>query len=302
MTIIPLNGYTPNYLPQENRVERSSGAYAIPKIEAFIRYAVSAQQVFKSNKSRIIHGTPIAGNLVYMEPFSGPGWNRIRETGQRIQGTPLRAIKELKAFDLFIFNELDRSVLDSLYSELVDHGVREVESPVVYIRLGDGNDLIDQLPTILRGHPARARYPHMGITAVDPEGLHFRWDSVEKLAHCRLDFVNMVATHLDLVRNAKNPSATAHIERWFGEPLNGRSAPQLLEAYEERLKSVAGYSWCHGVSTNPIPGEEYVWIEGEYHLIFASHCSTEVASKIWKGVCRRARRDQGPSLFDGLDC
>jgi len=301
MTIIRLNGYSPRYLPGADRTIRSSGAYAKTKIETFMRYAVSAQQVFKSNKTRIIHGSPIAGNLVYMEPFCGPGWNLIRETGERVAGTPLRALTELTAFDVFVFNDDDSDCLDALYSELRDRGVEEQSSPVVYLRHGDANDLMDQVPEILGSHPARARYPHMGIAAVDPEGLHFRWDSVEKLARCRLDFVNMVATNLDLLRNAQNPSAASHIERWIGEPLAGRNAAQLLEAYEVRLKQVAGYSWQHGVSTSPIPGAEYVWVEGEYHLIFASHCSTEVASKIWKGVCRRARRDQGPSLFDGLD-
>ena len=301
MTIVSLDGYVPTRIPPSERNVRSSGAYAQTKIEAFMRYAVSAQRVFKSNKTRVINGSPIAGSLVYLEPFSGPGWNVIRETGKRVCGTPLRALDELNSFDVFIFNDDNASCINSLYSELLDRGIDNAKSPVVYLCLGDANDLMDQIPGILARHPSQARYPHMGIAAVDPEGLHFRWDSVEKLAKCRLDFVNMVATHLDLVRNARNPSAETHIERWFGAPLDGRSAPQLLESYESRLKDVAGYSWQHGVSTSPIPGDEYVWVEGEYHLIFASHCSNEVASKIWKGVCHRARRDHGPSLFDGIE-
>jgi three-Cys-motif partner protein len=301
MAIVPLNGYMPSYLPVGTREERSSGAYALTKIETFSRYAVSAQRVFKSNKVRIINGEPIAGKLVYLEPFSGPGINLIRETGRRVAGTPLRALAELQSFDIFIFNDLDINCINSLFSELRDLGMEGDESPIIYLRHGDANDLMDELPGILGEHRTRACYPYMGIAAVDPEGLHFRWDSVAKLALCRLDFVNMVATHLDLIRNAQNPAAAAHIERWFGGPLQGRSAPQLLEDYENRLKSVAGYSWQHGVSTSPIPGDEYVWIAGEYHLIFASHCSTKVASEIWKGVCRRARREQGPSLFDALE-
>ncbi len=268
-----------------------------------MRYAVSAQQVFKSNKARVTRaGQPIAGKLVYLEPFSGPGWNLIRESGERVKGTPLRAIEELGHFDIFIFNELDQAKLDSLYSELRDRGLSEAENPAVYLFRGNANDLIDRLPDVFQDHLVPACYPQMGIAAVDPEGLHFHWGSVAKLAGHRLDFVCMVATHIDLVRNANNADAEEHIERWLGEPLRGRSAGDLIKRYEERLKSVARYSWCHGVSTSPIPGDEDVWVKGEYHLIFSSHCSNDVASKIWKGVCRQTRREtHGPSLFEGID-
>lgn len=298
MAIILEPDYNPQFIPKAERRIRDSGAYARTKIEAFMRYANSAQKVFKGNKGWISRGRAVAGKLVYLEPFSGPGWNLFRETKELVKGTPLRAIEELKDFDIFIFNEREKEILDSLYSELVDLGIREAVSPVVHLFLGDANELMDKIPDVLAGYPADAWYPHMGIAAVDPEGLHFRWGSVEKLAQLRLDFVNMVATQLDLVRNALNAGAQTHIELWLGEPPNGRSPAQLIERYERRLKEVAKYQWQHGVSTSPIPGDEYIWVEGEYHLIFASHCTTKVASNIWKGVCKHTRRDQGPSLFD----
>jgi hypothetical protein len=140
----------------------------------------------------------------------------------------------------------------------------------------------------------------MGSVIVDPEDLWFSWDSAARLAGKRLDLLEMVPTHIDLARNIKNPSAEEYIGKWLGEEPVSDKLVEVLAQYEAKLKT--RYRWVHGVSTNPLPEQEYIWVERKYHLIAASNCPNDVASKIWKGeVHRTVKEMRGPSLFDGLE-
>ena len=296
MTITPLYGYEPRYVPTTNRTPRENGLYAKTKIEAFMRYCRSAEKVFKGQK--------VLGKIrkiVHFEPFCGPGRNRTKpkDGSVEFEGTPLRAVKELKHFDTFIFNDYDRDIMDVFFSELKDLHLDENPEVEIFLTVLDANEAVRKLGSILPKRIGRA-FPFLGTTIVDPHGLHFKWDSAVQLAGKRLDLLEMVPTHIDLVRNIKNPDSEEYVGSWLGDEPVSEDWVEVLTQYETKLK--AHYKHVLGVCTNPLPESEYVWVKNRYHLISASNCPNDVASKIWTGEVRRTiKATKGVPLFEGMD-
>lgn len=294
MTINCCDGYVPQYLNPEDRVPRDSHAYALIKIDALSSYCKSAQQVFKSAKLR-----GFTDRLIYFEPFAGPGWNKIRETGVRVKGTPLKAIEKLTEFDVFIFNDLKKEIIDALYSELMDLKVNENPKVEVYLFNKDANDVVlrlQDLPLSGKNH-----YPYMGIALIDPVGLHLRWESVETLSKARLDLLLMLPTGIDLARNLPKSGLRLHITRWLGEPLPSNKLVEVVRRYEEKLKTLYPPDRVLGTTTSEHPEQHYVRVENAYYLVFATHCPKDIATRIWEGVCKMICRNQGKlALFDEI--
>lgn len=294
MPILPQKGYRPEYVPPQTREPRENGIYAKTKIEAFIRYCKAAELVFKGQKDR-----GKIRKIVHFEPFCGPGRNRTKDRASVFEGTPLRAVKELKHYDVFIFNDYDKAVMDALYSELVDLGFDKNADVEIYLFVEDANQVVQDLDTVLPKRIDKA-FPFLGTAIVDPEDLWFSWSSTETLAGKRLDLLEMVPTDFDLARNLKNPTAKTYLGNWLGEAPPSEVLEEVLARYEGKLATK--YKWVHGTSTNPLPEKEYIWVKGKYHLISASNCPNDVASKIWTGeVLRTVRATKGNPLFSDLD-
>lgn len=291
MTIIPIRGYHPTYIPASSRVPRENGLYAKTKIEAFMRYCVAAERVFKGQKDR-----GKIRKIVHFEPFCGPGRSRTKDGAHSFEGTPLRAVKELQNYDIFIFNDIDLSVLDALYSELMDLGLDKNENVDIFLSNQDANEAVRLVDEVL---PKRvdSAFPFLGTVIVDPNGLHFAWQSALHLGRIRLDLLEMVPTHIDLVRNLNHPDSDEYLKTWLGEDPTSEDWVEVLTRYETKLKTT--YRHVHGVSTNPLPEQEYVWVPQRYHLIAASNCTNDVAKNIWTGEVRRTVKAlRGTPLFD----
>ena len=294
MTIEGRAGYKPTYIAKPERVPRENGLYAKTKIEAFIRYCKAAEKVFKGQKviGKIQH-------IVHFEPFCGPGWNQTKDGSSCFPGTPLRAVQELKHYDTFIFNDYDQGIMDCLYSELKDLGLEDSRDVQVLLSVQDANLVVQDIESFLPRRTGKA-FPFLGTAIVDPEDLRFSWESTEILANKRLDLLEMVPTNIDLARNLKNPSAQNYVVTWLGEAPVSDDLSEVVGQYEQKLRKL--YTWVLGVSTSPLPESHYIWIPNRYHLISASHCTNDVASKIWTGeVLRTVRNTRGTPLFDGFE-
>jgi len=227
--------------------------------------------------------------------------NEIRETKKLVKGTALLAIEKLTYFDIFIFNELKSKILDGLYSELVDRGLDKDPLRVVYLFKQDGNQTVSDLVGILPGKVSGIPLPVMGLAVVDPPGLNFTWTAVMELSRHRLDFVGMLSTFHDLVRNIDHPEGQPHVIDWLGEMPTG-CARDVVARYEEKLRTVANYEHVHGPTSSPLPGQQDIGVPRAYHLFLATKCKSEVASRIWKGVCKRVSRvTKGNALFDDFE-
>ena len=294
MAIIPIKGYVPSYIAPADRCPRENGQYAQTKIEAFIRYCRAAEKVFKSQKAQ-----GKIRKIVHFEPFCGPGRDRTKDGAYEFEGTPLRAVKELKDYDVFIFNDYNNAIMNCLYSELMDLRLGDNADIEIYLSVQDANEAIRMVGEVL---PRRvdSTYPFLGTVIVDPNGLHFKWGSATLLAGIRLDLLEMVPTYIDLVRNLNNPVSEDYVGSWLGEDPTSDNWVEVLTQYENKLNRI--YKNVHGVSTNPLPEKDYVWVKDRYHLIAASNCPNDVAKKIWNGEVRRTlKATKGVPLFDGLE-
>jgi three-Cys-motif partner protein len=112
-----------------------------------------------------------SGKLAYVDLFSGPGKNVIRESGEEVDGSPLLALK--CDFGNYLFVDVPE-VLETLRLRLRNHPKL---AHISFIE-GDCNAVIDE---ILRLLPP----DHLTLAFIDPTGLQIRFDTIRRLVHDR---------------------------------------------------------------------------------------------------------------------
>lgn len=124
-----------------------------------------------SQRGGFLPATTAAHQRYYIDLFAGPGQDKVRETGQIIDGSPLIALKGgPPEFTELFFVDADPKNVASLEAHRDDYPNRSV-----HICSGDANVQVDyvlsQLPT---------RFPVLAF--LDPRGAELRWETVAKLA------------------------------------------------------------------------------------------------------------------------
>lgn len=111
------------------------------------------------------------GKLAYVDLFSGPGRNVIRETGEEVDGSPLVALE--RDFRRYIFVDTPE-IISTLRARLCNHP----KLPTISFVEGDCNVEIEE---ILRLLPP----DHLTLAFIDPTGLQIRFDTIRRLVHNR---------------------------------------------------------------------------------------------------------------------
>lgn len=131
----------------------------------------------------------------YIDLFAGAGYARIRGTNQIVFGSPLLALDVPDPFDKYIFCEADADLLDALKERVRRHFPR---ADATFI-LGDCNELVDKIL------PAIPAYSHgrsvLSFCFVDPPDISINFSTIRKLASRRMDFLVLLALHMDANRN-----------------------------------------------------------------------------------------------------
>jgi three-Cys-motif partner protein len=111
------------------------------------------------------------GKLAYVDFFSGPGRNIIRETGEEVDGSPLVALK--CDFGRYIFVDTPE-ILSILRARLREHPkIRQIS----FVE-GDCNIVIKEILKLLPTD-------HLTLAFIDPTGLQIRFDTIRHLVHDR---------------------------------------------------------------------------------------------------------------------
>jgi three-Cys-motif partner protein len=132
---------------------------------------------------------------VYIDLYAGAGFSRIRNTTRVLLGSPLIALSVNDPFDKYIFCEKDEELLSALRVRSARH------APLAKIEfvLGDCNDQVD---AILQRIPRGSKdYKVLGLCFVDPFDVGIRFDTIQRLAVRYLDFLCLLALHMDANRN-----------------------------------------------------------------------------------------------------
>jgi three-Cys-motif partner protein len=141
---------------------RESGAWVLDKKDYVGRYLA----IFTKGVSR-----KWGGKLAYVDLFSGPGKNVIRDTGEEVDGSPVLALQ--CDFGRYVFVDVPE-VLATLRMRLRNHP----KLPRISFVEGDCNLVIDE---VLRQLPA----DHLTLAFIDPTGLQIRFETIRRLVHNR---------------------------------------------------------------------------------------------------------------------
>lgn len=191
----------------------------------------------------------------YIDAFSGSGQHRSKTTGEIIQGSPLRALDIKPEFKEYFFIDLDGEKVEHLKSLCAD-------KDNVHVYHGDCNDILvnEVFPKVPYLKFKRA------FCLLDPYGMHYRWEVVEKAASMKTIEVILNFPIMDMNMNAlwKNPEGLpeSQIERmnafwgddsWQKEfyqsalfpDIPGKAANnrEVVDAYIDRLRKIARFEY-----------------------------------------------------------
>ncbi|MBU4175086.1 MAG: three-Cys-motif partner protein TcmP [Actinobacteria bacterium] len=211
----------------------------------------------------------------YIDAFSGSGQHRSKTTGELVQGSPLRVLDIKPEFKEYFFIDLNPVKAENLRRECAG-------KENVHVFPGDCNEvLLRQIfPQITWEGYKRA------FCLLDPYGMHYKWEVVEKAARMKTIEVILNFPTMDMNMNAlwKNPeglpeSQIQRMDAFRGDDswqkafyqttlfdnMPGKAADnkQVVDAYVERLKKKAGFEYV--TAGFPVKAQN----RDLYYLVFA---------------------------------
>jgi three-Cys-motif partner protein len=132
---------------------------------------------------------------VYIDLYAGAGYCRIRNTRRILMGSPLLALTVANPFDKYVFCE---ELIDNLRALEVRTRQLAPNAAVAFVQ-GDCNAKVDEiLAEIPLGSKERRV---LGLCFVDPFDLGIKFETLRKLSSRYIDFVCLLALHMDANRN-----------------------------------------------------------------------------------------------------
>lgn len=239
------------------------------------------------------------GRRVYLDLFAGAGYARIEGAGQIVRGSPLCAIGIPDPCDLYVFCEQDERKLEALEKRV------RGEAPAIRANFqhGDVNETVGEvLKKIPLGRKGATVLTFCFADIYALENLAF--ETVRSLATRFMDFLILIPTGMDAVRNFERYAATSSktVERFLGRPewrdewhtarTNGQTVSAfLLDSYGRSMAALE-YKYSGPEDTRQIRSTSNNL--PLYHLAFFSR--HQLGRDFWNS----ARKYADPQLGLGL--
>ena len=248
--------------------------------------------------STIINKKPNIQRHIYIDGFAGAGVHISKRTGQYILGSPSNALNVKPPFKEFHFIDIDGGKAEALRKLCIDY-------PNVNVYEGDCNDLLLQKIFPLAQYSDYRR----ALCLLDPYGLHLNWQVVYTAGQMESIEIFLNFPVMDMNMNVlwRNPDKVEELqlarmnafwgdESWrnvayiktkglFGDMEEKATIEQVVKAYQNRLKEVAGFAYV----PDPIPMRNSTGAI-LYYLFFASPNKT--GAKIVKDIFNKYK-DRG---------
>lgn len=248
--------------------------------------------------SAILNNQPTIKRHIYIDAFAGPGVHLSKRTGEYIAGSPLNAFNVSPPFKEYHFVDMDGKRVKQL-RKLCGNAAN------VFAYEGNCNEVLRKEVF------ARAKWTDFSraLCLLDPYGLHLDWEvvaeagnmgTVEVFINFPIMDINMNVLHRDL-KPADPEQATRMSKFWgddswsnagkqvkkglFGDITEKVRNDQVLAAYVDRLKKVAGFKFVP--EAMPMRNSSGAVV---YYLVFASPNRT--GAKIVKEIFD-SYRDRG---------
>lgn len=263
------------------------GSWSEVKIEIIRKYASAYTQILSKK--------PAIKKFIYIDGFAGAGKHLSKSTGEEIPGTPQEALKISPPFHEYHFVDLNKDKTD-----LLETLKKERENVFVYQK-----NCNEVLPNQIF---PRARYEdfHRALCILDPYGLHLNWEVIYRAGQLRsmdifINFpimdINMNVLKDKISRVSESDKARMSSfwgdESWIdvgyhsgqqdlfgGDSYLPREKKHLVNAFQERLKTVAGFSYV----PDPMPMRNssnaiVYWLFFASQQSVASHIITDIFRK-----------------------
>jgi len=193
------------------------GAHTLVKLIVISSYANQFATIAKGPKAR----EKGFDGAVYIDLFAGPGVVKIKETGDRVVGSPIAATWDTK-FDYSVFVEIGKHSSDALESRLATYLPKDAYKVIP----GDCNTKVGEIIEAISKKCSRP----IVLICVDPEGMQPRFDMLKALnaKYNSSDFIINMTAWTDRVRSkiqAGYESDLPIFEGFFGK----ERAATLLE-------------------------------------------------------------------------
>lgn len=246
-----------------------------------------------------------AGRWNFADGFAGPGLNRMRDTGELVQGSPLIALNAEPAFNKCLFVDWGEQESEALRQRVQPYGGRAVVE-----RADVNRDLVRLMQERLD-----PRQPCLVL--LDPEGPNLEWSTVEAVSNFRVgryktEVLILFPTHMGFVRmlptESNEPIAGEKLDTMFGThewyeiwqrkkgfSINKQQAiDKYVELYEEQLERL-GYQW----TMNRLIRSRGKLGKKQYHLVFAT--DNEAGFEIMNHCFSTVYEAKQQSLLEGFD-
>ncbi len=180
-----------------------------------------------------LRATTKASERVYVDAFAGPGQNRLRESQQLTDGSPLIALKARAekaeknvTFSKLFFIEKDPSLADELREHVEKMGAAN-RAEVLY---GDVNEILPRLMNkISKRSPT--------LVFLDTEGIEPKWNTVEAISQWQVELLINFPLGMSINRNLESSKARDYFGTDEYYVANDRPAREraLLDLYKRRL-------------------------------------------------------------------
>jgi len=262
---------------------RPAGSWAADKLDYLYRY-INVFETSMRNKWRVRY---------YIDLLSGPGKNRVRESGQVLLGSPLIALTTQHPFTHYIF-------VDNSPENTAALRQRCSVSPYadrVTILTGDCNTLVDQI--VARIQPIQ--WGSLNLAFLDPEGMELQWSTVEKLA--RLPRIDLIINYPQgglnrCIKRVFETNPPTEVDHFFGgvqwrgiyAKYQRGQLPEglhfhLLDLYKSNLEKL-GYQVRRDVDTGDSPLIRNAQRQAPlYRLLFAS--KHPLGNEFWEKITLR---------------
>lgn len=216
----------------------------------------------------------------YIDTFAGTGKCKDCDSGKKVDGSPLIALKLRFPFTDYIFVEIQKKRYELLKKYVYNYSNIEAvctekekidtkKKIAIELLNNNTNECIDNiLDKIPRDTPA--------FIFLDPEGLELNWSTVEKCSKRERIELLINCSIAGIIRNLKIPRANDSIRNFLGDSADSSLPLVLLDMYKEKLKKHFNY-----VIEKPVRSQNKNVI---YYLIFATN--NKVGYKIMLNVMK----------------
>ncbi len=216
--------------------------------------------------------------LHYIDLFAGAGIERLEDSNTLDWQSSLIAAQSPHPFTRLHLCESNKNKYEALCQRIAKF------RPDSQILQGDANEKVTE---ILDAIPSKT----LSLAFLDPFGLHLDYDTLQKLARRRVDFIIFFPDHLDALRNWERNyfgKPNSNLDRCLGKGANWREiidktpqnqlAEQLKKLYVSQIKNL-GYSHIE---------YQRITLKNGHPLYLLLFCSqSPLAAKLWRNISQK---------------